>query len=138
VTVYLDSSALLRLILREPGALTDLQTCDALVSSEVTAVEAMRTVDCMRREWTFSADDAAARRASITEWLEAVDVVRLSGVVLAKAAEPFPVSLGTMNAIHLATALLWREQMNQPLVVATHDPNLAAAARAFGFDVLGA
>ena len=34
---YIDTSALLRIVLREPGALDDLRSYDGLVSSEVIA-----------------------------------------------------------------------------------------------------
>jgi hypothetical protein len=46
--------------------------------------------------------------------------------------------LGTLDALHLATALVWRERIRQTLVMATHDSSLALAARSFGLDVLGA
>ena len=42
------------------------------------------------------------------------------------------------EAVHLATALVWRERMASPLVVATHDTALAMAARTYGFEVRGA
>jgi hypothetical protein len=58
--------------------------------------------------------------------------------VLARASEPFPTPLGTLDALHLATALVWRERMHQPVAMATHDRDLALAARSFGFEVLGA
>ena len=57
--------------------------------------------------------------------------------VLARAAQPFPVVLGTLDAIHLATALLWRERSDADLVMATHDATLGLAARAVGFRVIG-
>jgi len=47
-----------------------------------------------------------------------------------------PVPIGTLDAIHLATALLWRERAGT-LEMATHDAALGAAARAFGFHVRG-
>jgi hypothetical protein len=49
-----------------------------------------------------------------------------------------PTALGTLDAIHLATALVWRDRQNVALTIATHDAALATAARAFGFDVVGA
>jgi hypothetical protein len=49
-----------------------------------------------------------------------------------------PTVLGTLDAIHLATALLWRENTGSDLVMATHDGSLALAARAAGFRVIGA
>jgi hypothetical protein len=57
--------------------------------------------------------------------------------VLERASQPLPTSLGTLDAIHLATALLWRDRLPEELVMATHDRALATAARACGFLVLG-
>lgn len=136
--VYVDTSALLRLVLGEPGALAELTSAQSLVSSELLAVESLRTIDRLRLQGALSAEEAAARRATTTEWLEAVDLVLLQRSVLARASEPFPTSLGTLDALHLATALVWRDRIRSPLVVATHDRDLALAARSFGFEVLGA
>ena len=134
---YLDTSALLRLVLGEPGALENLQTVDALVSSELLAVEALRTIDRLRLQGVLSAEEAASRRGTTTEWLESIDLVLLQRPVLARASEPFPTPLGTLDAVHLATALVWQDRMRQPLVLATHDRDLALAARSFGIEVLG-
>jgi len=138
VIAYLDTSALLRLVLGEPGALADLRSSEALVSSELLAVESLRTIDRLRLRGALSVEEAAARRATATEWLEAVDLVLLQRPVLARASEPFPTPLGTLDALHLATALVWRDRMRQELVMATHDGNLALAARSFGIEVVGA
>ena len=48
-----------------------------------------------------------------------------------------PTELGTLDAIHLATALLWRDQTQTQLVMATHDTALALAATAHGLQVVG-
>lgn len=134
---YLDTSALLRLVLREPGALEGLRSCEGLVSSELLAVEALRTLDRLRLQGALSVDEAVARRETVTEWLEAVDLVLLRRPVLARASEPLPTPLGTLDALHLATALVWRERTQQALTLATHDRDLALAARSFGIEVLG-
>jgi len=138
VKLYVDTSALLRLVLREPGALDDLRSCDAMVSSELIAVESARTIDRLRHQGALSTAEAAARQALVAEWLEAIDLVLLRSAVLTRAAEPLPTPLGTLDAVHLATALVWRDRMGSPLVVATHDEALALAARAFQFEVIGA
>lgn len=49
-----------------------------------------------------------------------------------------PTELGTLDAIHLATALLWKELSGVELVMATHDVALALAAQAHGLPVAGA
>lgn len=38
-----------------------------------------------------------------------------------------PTDLGTLDAIHLATALLWKEQFRVDLAMATHDEALGVA-----------
>lgn len=134
---YLDTSALLRLVLREPAALEELRSCEALVSSELLAVEALRTIDRLRLQGSLSPEEAAFRRNVVTDWLEAVDLILLQRPVLARASEPFPTALGTLDALHLATALIWRERNQKPLVMATHDAGLALAAKSFGIAVLG-
>jgi predicted nucleic acid-binding protein len=138
VTLYLDSSALLRFVLREAGFLPEIRSADALVSSELLAVECPRTIDRLRLQGALSLEEAVARRNAIAEWLEAVDLVLLQRPVLSRAGDPLPTPLGTLDAIHLATALLWREQTGLDPVVATHDAALALAARAFGLETLGA
>jgi predicted nucleic acid-binding protein len=137
VIAYLDTSALLRLVLREPGGLEELRSCESLVSSELLAVESLRTIDRLRLQSTLSAEDAASRRAVVLEWLEAVDLVLLRHPILTRASEPLPTPLGTLDALHLATALVWQDRTRQSLTMATHDRDLGLAARSFGIDVLG-
>ena len=57
---YLDTSALLRLVLREPGAIEDLRSCEAFVSSELLAVEALRSLDRLRLQGALTTDEAAS------------------------------------------------------------------------------
>jgi predicted nucleic acid-binding protein len=137
VIAYLDTSALLRLVLGEQGALEEMRSCAGLVSSELLAVESLRTIDRLRLQGALSVEEAASRRAIVAEWLEAVDLVLLQRPVLARASEPFPTPLGTLDALHLATALVWQDRMRQTVVMATHDRDLALAARAFGLEVRG-
>ena len=64
-------------------------------------------------------------------------IIDLTRPVLTRASQPFSTALGTLDAIHLATALVWREGKQEDLVMATHDTALAVAARASGFRVVG-
>ena len=137
MTAYVDTSALLRLVLREPGALEELRSYDSLVSSELIAVESCRTIDRLRLQGSLTTEEAAVRRRVVIEWLEAIDLVLLRPPVLSRASEPLPTPLGTLDALHLATALVWRDRMGSSLIVATHDSALGLAARTFGFEVRG-
>ena len=124
---YLDTSALLRIVLREAGAIDDLRTYEGLVSSELTALESARTIDRLRNQGALTLDEAAER----------IGVVLLRPPVLSRASEPMPMPIGTLDAIHLATALIWRERVGALPEMLTHDVALGAAGRAFGFDVRG-
>jgi predicted nucleic acid-binding protein len=137
VIAYLDTSVLLRLVLREPGALKELRSCEAFVSSELITVESLRAIDRLRLQGALSTEEAASRRETAMGWLEAVDLVLLQRPILARASEPFPTPLGTLDAVHLSTALVWQDRMRQRLVMATHDRDLALAARSFGFEIRG-
>lgn len=134
---YIDTSALLRIVLREPGALDDLRSYDALVSSELIAVESPRTIDRLRLQGSLTVEEAAARVRAVNDWLEAIDLVLLRPPVLSRASEPMPMALGTLDALHLATALIWRDRVGALPTMATHDAALGSAARAFGFEVRG-
>ena len=48
-----------------------------------------------------------------------------------------PTVVKTLDAIHLATALLLAEPGGEPIVFATHDVGQAIAARALGFTTTG-
>lgn len=135
---YLDASVVLRLVLGEPGQLAQWTTVERAVASALTEVESLRTLDRMGRRGALSVDDVAERRGTVFRLLEACEVVDVSRAVLRRAAEPFPTPLGTLDAIHLATALAWRDATGDALVVATHDRELATAASATGLTVVGA
>ena len=64
---YIDTSALLRIVLRERGALEDLRSCEALVSSELIAVESARTIDRLRLQGSLTADEAATTSRTVHE-----------------------------------------------------------------------
>jgi predicted nucleic acid-binding protein len=137
VIAYIDTSALLRIVLREAGALDELRSYDGLVSSELIVVESMRTIDRLRLQGSLTAEEGAGRLRIVNDWLEAIDLVLIRPPVLSRAGEPLPMPLGTLDAMHLATALIWRDRMGPLPTVATHDSMLGTAALAFGFDVLG-
>ena len=129
MTLYVDTSALLRVVLHEPGALADIAHADRLISSELLVVECRRTIDRMQRLGVLPAEDAVRRLAIVGDWVEATDLVLLRAPILSRAGDPLPSPLGTLDALHLATALVWRDRMDETLTVATHDAVLALAAR---------
>lgn len=136
MNVYVDSSVLLRIVLNESGALREWRRITRPVASELIRLECRRTIDRARIRERLSDETVAQQRAAVLGVLDAFDIVPLDTVVLERAGEPFPTLLSSIDAIHLATALLARTQV-EDLCFATHDGELATAARAIGFKVLG-
>jgi predicted nucleic acid-binding protein len=63
-----------------------------------------------------------------------VAILELVAPVLARALEPFPVHVRTLDAIHLASADFLRTQ-GQTITVATYDQRMHEAAVALGFAI---
>lgn len=137
MTAYLDASVLLRIVLGQRNALKEWRAIETGVASALVEVECLRTLDRLRLAEQIPDDDVVARREAIFRLMEATQTVDVNRTVLERAAQPFPTSLGTLDAIHLATALLWRERSGAQLVMATHDQALGVAARASGLRVVG-
>jgi uncharacterized protein len=136
VNAYVDSSVLLRIILDEPDALAAWARVTQAVSIEVIRLECLRTIDRARIVRRLDDAEVADRRARVLETIETFTLVPLVSPVLERAAEPFPTMVGSLDAIHLASALIARETFEE-LVFATHDAELGIAARSVGFTVDG-
>lgn len=135
MNVYIDSSVLLRITLGEPDALRAWSRIVSPTSSELIRIETRRTIDRARIERRLDDADVSPLRSDLLSTIEAFALVPLSDAVRTRAAEPFPTLVGTLDAIHLSSALLAREQVRD-VVFATHDRGLEMAARSLGFDVL--
>jgi predicted nucleic acid-binding protein len=137
VRVYLDSSVVLRVVFGEPGRLSTWHRIEAGVSSELVRLECLRTIDRARIRLGLGDADVARYRADVLDLIDGMTIVALDRTILERAAEPFPTTLGALDAVHLASALLARDQI-AGLRMATHDLALATAATAMGFQVDGA
>lgn len=137
---YLDSSILLRQILREPNRLVEWDAIQVSVSSELVRTECFRSLDRLRLQTRTSTADFEAQKIALTDLMWRVGLINLDRSVLDAATMPLPHALGTLDAIHLVTALAYRNSQPQARAMsfATHDVALARAARAFDFPVLGA
>ena len=118
--VYLDSSALVKLVVVEPESralLAQLEEWPQRVSSALALTELPRALE------RAGLGAAAHRRAR--EVLGRIALVDVDRRILATAATLEPRALRTLDAIHLATALAVREDLE---IVVTYDRRLRAAA----------
>jgi len=137
VIAYVDASVLLRVAFGQTDALPEWRQIVRGVSSALVMAECLRTLDRLRLRTTLPDTEVATRRAAILALIAALELVEIDSIVLDRAAQPMPTELGTLDAIHLATAMLWRDTTRAELIMATHDSALALGARAHGFQVVG-
>ena len=123
--VYLDSSAIVKLVVREPetrALLAFLEPRHVRVTSALARVEVVRAV---RRHGR-----SASTRA--TAVLDSLSQLALDDALLDSAAAIEANQLRSLDAIHLASA----EQLEGELdVLVTYDERMLAAARALGLPV---
>ena len=122
-------------MLAERGRLRAWRRISQPVSNELIRLECLRTIDRARIRLGLEDAGVARHRADVLEALAAFHLVSLDGRVLERAAAPFPTLVGSLDAIHLASALLARSAFEE-LAFGTHDQELAVAATAVGFEVL--
>jgi uncharacterized protein len=126
--LYLDSSALVKLVLpeAESGALLEsLAAWPVRITSELARIEVVRAA---RRT---TSDPGAEQRAE--EVLAGLYLLKIDSDVLSEAARLEPRTLRSLDAIHLASALSLGADLG-PIV--TYDSNMATAAEDYGLAVL--
>lgn len=135
--VYVDTSVVLRIFLREPDPIEIWGRWSKAYSSALWRVEALRTVDRLRLMHEISDAEVADLVRDIQITHETFAIHPVTDRILKRAGETFPTVVGTLDAIHLATALSIREIEGVDALL-THDSQLATAARSLGFAVMGA
>ena len=137
MTVYLDTSTVLRVLLRQPRPLSIWGRWERAYTSEILALEARRAVDRLRLEGVLDDTGVATAHESLRRLERTIGKVALTRAVLQRAALPMPTVVKTLDAVHLASALLLSERRQVALTFATHDEQQATAARALGFECVG-
>lgn len=134
----LDSSVVLRKLFGEAGALEEWPRIREAFASRVLMVEVGRVIDRSRLAGEIDDEQVEHLQRESRRLLRSIEVLGLSDRILDRAAGPMPTALGSLDAIHLATAIELVASRAPGLVLATHDRQLARAARASGLTVVGA
>ncbi len=121
--IYVDTSVALAHLFAEDRRPPASLWTETLVSSRLLEYEI----------WTrMHAREATASRAEAAQAVIArISLLELAPVVLARALDPFPVSVRTLDALHLASCQFLRDR-GQRLEIASYDRRMVRAARALG------
>ena len=136
--VYIDTSALLRLLFAERGPKAPFGGASARYASEVIEIETFRTLDRARLAGRLDDMETARKSKELAELLETLHLVPLSREVTDLARATFPVPVRALDAIHVATAQWLQRELDAPLEFWTHDRRQAAAALCRALAVHGA
>jgi len=126
VATYLDSSAIVKLAVREPESLAlrrYLRRRQPLVSSALARTEVVRAL-------LPAGDEAVARGRSV---LQRIDLIRLNDRILSAAGVLRPPELLSLDAIHLATA---QELGDELSALVSYDDRMVNAAKQIGYRVV--
>jgi uncharacterized protein len=124
--IYLDTSVALAELFAEDRRPPEALWREPLVSSRLLEHEL----------WTRVHARGVARShgEAVREILARVSLVELAPTVLARALEPFPAPVRTLDALHLATAQFLVAQ-RQKLALATYDERMRACAEQMGIQL---
>jgi predicted nucleic acid-binding protein len=125
--IYLDSSVLLASVFGESRSPSGTLWDDELTSSHLLRYEVWTRLNAYGLALSHG-DRASAR-------LDRVYFVELGQPTLARALEPFPVALRTLDALHLATAEYLRGQ-GEVIELASYDNRMVSAAQALGIPIM--
>ena len=134
--VYLDTSVILSRFLGQSNALASWGEWEKAFTSVLTRVEFFRTVDRMRLEGQIDDAERVVLHRQFSLFWEGAHRILLKSPIFNRAAS-FPTVLGTLDAMHLASALAVIPSLDEPLVVLTHDKQLGRSAEAVGLQVQG-
>jgi len=136
LNVYLDTSVFLRWLLNSPKAYPEFQAWDSCYTSELLYIEVNRVLGRLRLEKEINDTEYANLHKTFLEFYKTVYVIEINQSVKQRSAEPFPTVIGTLDAIHLASALILKEENDMlEITFLTHDNQLSTAAIAMGLVV---
>lgn len=127
--IYLDTSVALAQLLGEDRVPPATLWREPLIASRLLEYELWTRLHA--RGLGASHGDAAR------DLLARLAFIELAPPVLARAIEPFPLPVRTLDAIHLAS-LHFLHERRQPVRLATYDTRLSAAARRLGVETVSA
>jgi len=135
---FVDSSVLLRKLFGEPNPLAEWSRIESAYASRLLPLEVGRVIDRCRLAGKITDAEVAELHEEARRVLRSIEILAITERILERAAGPMPTVLGSLDAIHLCTAIELAPTVEARPVLATHDVPLAQAARASGFEVWGA
>ena len=128
---YLDSSVLLRHILLGEEPIRHALEFPRVVSSELIEIECRRVLHRCRLAGELTDEALTVACERLDEVLAGIDLLELSRPIKQRAMDSFPVNVRTLDALHVATALMVGEDAGG-VALFSHDEGMNRCARSLG------
>ena len=133
MVAYLDSSVLLRHILLGEEPIRHALEFPRVVSSELIEIECRRVLHRCRLTGELTDETLTVARERLDEVLAGIDLLEMSRQIKQRAMDPFPVNVPTLDALHVATALMVGEDAGG-VALFSHDEGMNRCARSLGIN----
>ena len=131
MVAYADSSVILRHVLLGEISIEHALEFPRVVTSELAEIECKRVIHRYSLQGNLSDETLVEATERLDRVLSGIDLLELGRSVKERAMQSFPVAIKTLDAFHVATAvLLHREE--DAVVLFSHDTQMNRCARAMG------
>ena len=133
---YVDTSTYLKIFVRESGSARarELIQKHRMLSSALVSVECFSALSRKKQAGELKSSEFDSLIKKIRESLAHIEIIRLTDDVLAKAGQIVVSSpVRSLDALHIASALIFQDAMQIPLTFVTSDHRQLETAHGHGF-----
>lgn len=134
---YLDSSVVVDWLFLENGKSGRIGHSSELHLSVLTRVEVCRALDRHKLRGWLTDEEIAVILHRFATFTGSAKWIPVSASVIEQAMMSFPTFVKSLDAIHIASALLLKKNGKATVTFVTHDRQQGIGAMAMGFDVEG-
>ena len=135
---FLDTSIILRILLRERDPFNQFDQFERWYASRLLIIEARRVLQSMFLNRELDEEKYGSIQIELSSFILALSIISLRERVLQRAEDAFPLPVATLDALHVSSALLLAEALtNDSVAFLTHDTQQAKVANACGVAVEG-
>ena len=133
---YIDASVLLRYLFGQGRNILKAAKFSAAGSSELIIIECRRVLYRYRLEGHLSDRLMSETYQALDEIINGFHLIEITTSIKLRASEPFPTIIGSPDAIHLASALLWQAEADEKIVLMSYDRQMVLCAHAMGIHTI--
>ena len=133
---YVDSSVVLAYLLSSDRGFERVHEFDIIGSSELLHIECQRVLHTYRLMGMLTDSELEQAVSYFLELYDGIRIFEMTTSVKSRSSETFPTVVGSLDAIHLSTALLWAARDAGPCMVFTYDTQMKTCAHSLGMSTV--